>query len=349
MILILFLLAIGTLAHHHDELHDFTVFHKFYNKSYTPESQEYEMRKTIFNMRVKEFLRHNADPSNSWKKDVNNFADWTEAELETLFGLKSSLLIPDADAGIIELDQPLADQLNWCDKGACTPVKNQGSCGSCWSFAGTESIESDIFVETGKLPVLSPQEFVDCAPNPDHCGGTGGCEGSTADLLFQYAAGTGIASESDYRYTGRDGSCKIKTTKITATIDNFIKVTSNNDSALMAAVNKQPIAVNVAAMSWSFYHSGIVDFNSNNLDLDHVVQLVGYGTENGKNYWLVRNSWGSSWGLKGFIKLARSTECGTDKNNQDGVGCKDDPKQVTVCGVNGILYAASYPRGGKLA
>lgn len=346
MITLIFI-AFGMVANA-EVFYDFSVFLNNFPRTYTEKMPEYLLRKEIYDERIIEFKLHNANPEYTWTKGINNFTDWTDVELKTMRGLKSSLLIPDFDAEVLKLDKPLADELNWCDKGACTPVKNQASCGSCWSFAGTETIESDIFVETGKLPVLAPQEFVDCAPNPDDCGGTGGCEGSTADLLFAYATGAGCVEESDYRYTGRDGKCKINSTKISARITGFTKVKSNDADALMAAVNKQPIAVNVAAMSWSFYSGGIVNFKANDLDLDHVVQLVGYGTDQGKDYWMVRNSWGPNWGLKGFIRLERSTECGTDKNNQDGVGCKDDPKEVKVCGVNGILYATSYATGGKL-
>lgn len=346
MITLLFALAVSATNEYY---YSFDEFVNKFNKGYSIELPEYWRRKKIYEKRIEEFKQHNNDVSNTWKKGINEFADWTDEDLKSLRGLKSSLIPANINGEVPKLDGPLADSLNWCDKGACTPVKNQGSCGSCWAFAGTESIESDIFVETGKLPILAPQEFVDCAPNPNHCGGTGGCEGSTADLLFNYSiTSPGIALEADYRYTARDGSCKISTTKVAAKIKGFTVVKSNDADALMAAVNKQPVAVNVAASSWSFYSGGIVSFKKNALILDHVVQLVGYGSENGKDYWLVRNSWGPNWGEKGFIRLERSTECGTDTRNQDGVGCKNDPKEVTVCGVNGILYACSYPTGGEL-
>jgi len=346
MIFILFAIVVSATNEYYPKFDTFV--HKF-SKGYSVELPEYWRRKKIYENRIEKIKQHNNDVSNTWRMGVNEFADWTDEDLKSLRGLKSGLLSHNVDGEVPKLDGPLADSLNWCEKGACTPVKNQRSCGSCWSFAGTASIESDIFVETGKLPILSPQEFVDCAPNPNHCGGTGGCEGSTADLLFNYSVHSrGIALEKDYQYTGRDGSCRISTTKIAAKIKGFTVVKSNDADALMAAVNKQPIAVNVAASSWSFYSGGIVSFKKNALVLDHVVQLVGYGSENGKDYWLVRNSWGPNWGENGFIRLERSTECGTDTRNQDGVGCKDDPKEVTVCGVNGILYACSYPTGGEV-
>merc|ERR1719277_664385 len=163
------------------------------------------------------------------------------------------------------------------------------------------------------------------------------------------AINAGVVTEQNYPYRARDQQCKLNDTTISAKITGYTMVKNNDIDSLMAAINKQPVSVNVDASHWSFYGGGVMKFNSKRLDLDHAVQLVGYGTDaNGNDYWLVRNSWGAGWGKKGFIMLSRSTECGTDPNNFDGVGCDGDPKTVTVCGTNGILYAASYPTGGRM-
>ena len=149
--------------------------------------------------------------------------------------------------------EDLATSVDWrtaqSPKGgpAMTPVKDQGGCGSCWAFSATESIESDIAIETGTLLELAPQEFVDCVPNPEECGGTGGCQGATAELAFNYTKASGMPLESDLPYKGRDAACP--TYKPAVTLDGYVKLPANSADALettLATVG--PVAVNVAAM-----------------------------------------------------------------------------------------------------
>jgi len=134
-------------------------------------------------------------------------------------------------------------------------------------------------------------------------------------------------------------------------ITGYVDLPTNNYTSLMAAVNKYgPIAISVDA-SWGGYESGVYSPPSSGIKttIDHAVQLVGYGKEKGKMYWLVRNSWGTSFGEEGYIKLERFGEgmepCGTDQNSQSGFGCKGDPKTITVCGTSGVLSGSSYPTG----
>jgi cathepsin L len=153
-----------------------------------------------------------------------------------------------------------------------------------------------------------------CSPNPDHCGGTGGCDGATAELAFDYVANsTGLFQEYQQGYAAYDGSNSACTTppgSPKASIESYVKLPSNNYTALMNAVAEfGPIAVSVDASSWSSYTSGIFDScnMSANIDIDHAVVLMGYGEEDGVKYWLVRNSWSPTWGEKGhvFMNLIR--------------------------------------------
>lgn len=326
-----------------------------FGKNYTNPT-EYAKRQEIFDAAVAQVEAHNAG-DDTFKLGINHLSDYTKEEQKALRGFNKFAhrrsLAASNSAPVGYSGAALADSIDWVAKGATTPVKNQGGCGSCWAFSGTEAIESNVFLNTGKKLILAPQEFVDCAPDTRECGGTGGCEGSTPQLLFDYASQAGAVEESKYAYTARDGKCKMGSLTPSANITGYKNVESNNYQALMEAVNKQPISIGVAAQSWGMYSSGVLSFAKCDADIDHAVLLVGYGTDSALgDYWKVQNSWGAGWGEHGFIRLARSanddSNCKTDANTGDGFGCKGDPKTAKVCGTCGILYANAYPVGGKL-
>jgi cathepsin L len=231
-------------------------------------------------------------------------------------------------------------------------VKDQGGCGSCWAFSTAETMESAVAIASGKLMTFSEQQLVDCAPNPQHCGGTGGCSGSVQEVAMNYSKAAGITTEASYPYTARTGQCQPEKIKSVATIDGYVKLPTNDYNALMNAVATiGPIAISVAA-SWTFYSGGIFNGDCGWI-VDHAVQLVGYGSENGKGYWIVRNSWGSGWGESGYIRISREAdaskvECGTDDQPDSGDGCDGGPSTIQVCGKCAILSDSSYPTGAKL-
>jgi len=326
--------------------------------------EDYAIRKAIFQTNLDIMVAHNEDKSQTYTMEVNKFMDFTPAELRSFTGYNAAQAqarraAMQADEYRAPVNHMSIDQLptsvDWRTKGIISTVKDQGSCGSCWAFGATESIESTVAQDTGKLLTLSTQNVVSCAPNPNHCGGTGGCSGSTAELAFDYVQGHGIASEADYPYKAQTGTCNESIKKI-AHIVSFVKLIENNYTDIMAALaNTGPLAVNVDAMPWFSYGSGIfTGCGFNQIDINHVVQLVGYGTENGMDYWIVRNSWGSGWGEKGYIRLERHSDgdmtkwCGPDDTPQDGTGCDGGPPQITACGSCGIWYDASYPTGGSI-
>merc|ERR1712190_527645 len=181
---------------------------------------------------------------------------------------------------------------------------------------------------------------------PNKCGGTGGCEGATMEMGFNLTAQTGIALESSLPYAGRDETCS--TYKAAVKVSGYVKNPVNDAKALETAVaTKGPQAITGAAEPWQLYGGGVFTGCSSGLfkssDLDHGVQLVGYT----QDYWIVRNSWGASWGEKGFIRISRTNDAKTftDKTPQDGVACKPYPKTQTVGGECGILFDTSYPTG----
>jgi cathepsin L len=314
------------------------------------------MRKEIFEANKRMIVQHN-NANLGWKLGANKLMDFTETEHKALRGFNHAMALQSkAPRTSLTSNGVLPDAVDWREKGVTTPVKDQGQCGSCWAFAVAETVEAHLAIATGKLLVLSPQNVVSCTKNPNHCGGSGGCDGATAELGFNYINQSGIALEQDWKYRAVTGTCLDPKINKVATVSGFVKLEENSYEALVTALaTVGPVAVSVDASTWSFYSSGIYDgCGKHTLDIDHAVQAVGYGSENGKDYWIVRNSWGPTWGERGHIRLLRHSDgdrtkwCYKDNTPGDGSGCRDGPPSVVVCGTCGIWYDNSYPTGAAL-
>jgi len=340
-------------------LHEYS-FEKYvdeYYKSYAS-SAEYNLRKSIFEEKLSEIVKHNKE-NHSWKKGINHLSDLTHEEFKKLLGYKRgakpevSFEIP-LDSKLLSLRAP-PSEVDWRSQGVISAVKDQGMCGSCWTFGSTETLESYWAMATnGRLMDLSEQQVLDCVPNPNDCGGTGGCGGGTAELAYaQLVKMGGIASEWTYPYQSYFAAafqCRYNATltKPMAKLLGYTVLASNQYLPVMQALtNIGPLVVNVDASVWFSYETGVFNgCNQTNPDIDHVVQLVGYGTDPKLgDYWLVRNSWSPNWGEDGYIRLRRSQDppCGVDLKPQDGTGCNNGPPSVPVCGTCGILYDVSFP------
>jgi len=338
----------------------FEQYKREFFKKYSSQEEE-NLRRALFERRLAKILLHNADTTKTWKEGVNHLTDRSENERNAMKGFDKALgyynqkiegynlhLLPKIE----KAELPVT--VDWRIKGVISPIKDQGECGSCWTFGSTEAIESYYVMKygLGYLTDLSEQQALDCTPNPNDCGGTGGCGGGTAELVYQQMMKTGQTTEWQYSYTSYYGSafqCTFNQTTPYAFLSNYTVLPSNQYEPVMNALaNVGPLAINVMASTWSDYEKGVFDgCPSNNIDIDHVVLLVGYGVDpTGGPYWLIRNSWSTVWGEDGYMKLKRNTvntPCGIDYTPQDGTGCNGGPTQVTVCGTCGILYDVSFP------
>merc|ERR550534_2917030 len=235
---------------------------------------------------------------------ITKFADLTEKEfLEFVGSVEFKHVSGETfDASVHPQN---ADSVDWVEEGAVTPVKNQGSCGSCWAFSTTGSLEGQNFIKNKVLTSFSEQELVECSKDE----GNLGCEGGLMDYGFTYVESKGICKESDYPYKGVDGTCQTCTAAL-ASISGYEDV-KNEDDLETAVSNVGPVSVAVDAnIKWQLYTGGVMSKEfCNPKKLDHGVLAVGY--DNNDMYWKVKNSWGESWGESGYIRLAKGSDtCG---------------------------------------
>merc|ERR1719466_101226 len=249
--------------------------------------------------------------------DMNKYADLnTEEWSQMLLGTKtrsqgegfcSNVYLRDSK------DMTVPTSVDWRDKNLVTPIKDQKQCGSCWAFSTTGSLEGQHSKKTGKLVSLSEQQLVDCSGKF----GNFGCMGGLMDNAFRYIkANGGIDTEASYPYEARDGHCRFNPADIGATVAGFTDVPEGDEAALtqaIAAVGPISVAIDASHFSFQLYHTGVYyEKRCSSTRLDHGVLAVGYGTEDGQDFYWVKNSWGVSWGQKGYIKMARGRQnnCG---------------------------------------
>jgi len=286
-----------------------------HGKSYSTAAAEAKAF-SAFAMNEEKITTHNAQ-SLSFTLGHNEFSDLTADEFfSTRLGFNRTLYRQDTFSKRplhqAKPDVELPKAIDWVAKGAVTPVKNQGQCGSCWAFSTTGSLEGAYAIANGDLLSFSEEDLVQCNSVTDS-----GCNGGLMDNAFKWVESHGIAAESAYPYTsgtGITGICnKAKERKTVATISGYTDVSSGDEAALKSAVAQQPVSVAIEADKSVFqlYKSGILDSKQCGTQLDHGVLVVGYGTQSGQEYWKVKNSWGATWGESGYIRMAYGVnQCG---------------------------------------
>ena len=266
--------------------------------------KEFIQRLEIFIENVDQIEKHNADPKATYQLGLNQFSHMTLSEFQDYLHLGATrpptLRRNPAALHTAPVDlKSLPASVDWVAAGAVTPVKNQGNCGSCWSFSTTGSLEGAYYLKNKNLLSFSEQELVSCDSTDK------GCNGGWMDDAFTWVQKNGgVTTESSYPYTsgttGQSGSCvKSGYTNVAASApSSYTDVTAGDVNALMSAVAQQPVSIAIQANQAAFqsYKSGVLTGKCGQ-QLDHGVLAVGYGTLNGVDYWKVKNSWGSSWGM----------------------------------------------------
>ncbi|KAG1679584.1 Cathepsin L [Nymphon striatum] len=334
------------------ELEAWNSFKVKYGKTHS--SFREEMKKMdvfVSNLRfVKEHQAKYAAGEVSYNVDINEYADMTTEEFVGIMnGYKMSNQTSEGSTFLAPTGIELPQTVDWRKKGYVTAVKNQGQCGSCWSFSATGSLEGQHFKKTGKLiRGKSYFELEDNAVIVRHINksvftqkntditviiymklvdeskyrlSNNGCEGGLMDNAFRYIkSNKGVDTEKSYPYTAEDGTCHFKKQDIGATDSGFVDIASGDEKALqkaVATVGPISVAIDASHISFQLYSEGVYNEpECSSTALDHGVLAVGYGSDNGKDYWLVKNSWGPGWGVSGYIKMTRNG------NNQCGIATK---------------------------
>jgi len=319
LFLLMVILALGT---------SFDLFEKFqknFNKKYK------NLTETIYRMNV--FLKNTQkikelnQKSKGTSFGINKFADLTQQEFRNIYLSKTPVerdpYWPVASDYSSEEINALPTSFDWRTKGAVTGVKDQGQCGSCWSFSATGNMEGQWFLAGHTLVGLSEQNLVDCDhectnyDNQQSC--DAGCDGGLQPNAYKYVIKTGgIDTESSYPYEAVDGTCNYQPSDIGAKISNFTMISSDENQMAAYLVQKGPLAIAVSAEEWQFYIGGVF-YLPCTTSLDHGVLIVGYGVETDifdqtMPYWIIKNSWGQDWGESGYIRVERGTgKCGLNQ------------------------------------
>jgi len=271
-----------------------------YNKCPPNEDIDLQVaRLNTFYDNYKKIEQHNRQHS-TYTVAINAFMDLTAEE----FATTHLTLLEKKNHHYVEMhdSHKRASAVDWRTKGVVTPIKDQGQCGSCWAFSTTGSVEAAYTMNNNPLTSFSEQQLVDCSGSY----GNQGCNGGLMDSAFQYIiASSGLATEDEYPYTAEDGQCNAPSTGAVVPITSYKDIPAGDTDSLLSAISQQPVSIAVDANSWQFYSGGI--FSDCNENLDHGVLAVGYDADS--NY-IVKNSWGTSWGVDGYITLAAGNTCG---------------------------------------
>jgi cathepsin L len=295
---------------------EFTNWMAANGKSYDTDEFQYRWQTWKANHR---FIQEHNAKNLTFSVAMNKFGDLSTKEFSKIYngflGAKALGRRPHKTNNVVIAPNPNAPaSIDWRTKGYVTGIKNQGQCGSCWSFSATGSSEGQHFKETNSLVGLSEQNLVDCSQSY----GNQGCNGGLMDDAFQYIiANGGIDTEASYPYTAEDGTCHYSKANNGATLSSYTDVPSDSETALTndcGTYGPISVAIDASHSSFQFYSGGVYyEPDCSSTQLDHGVLAVGYGVLSGQDYYIVKNSWGTDWGLSGYIYMSRN------RNNNCGI------------------------------
>ena len=298
-----------------DELKEFHDWRVKFNKTYLS-SQKTDIGHYYKNwLNNRGYINTHNSQNNEYTLELNHFADEDIYFLTGKRNFNFHLSITKFDEPVLKEEKAgLPDSVDWRNSGIVTPVKNQQQCGSCWAFSAVGSMEGQHAKKTGDLLSLSESQIVDCDKRDSGCGG------GWMDNAFEYAIQNGMETESEYPYQPIDGPCNFTKSKVRAAFSHHKDVLGGENGLKEAVATIGPVSVAIDASNpdFQFYKEGVYyNPNCSTTILDHGVLVVGYGsTENGTDFWTVKNSWGKSWGMDGYIRMARN------RNNSCGIATK---------------------------
>ena len=278
-----------------------------YGKNYET-VEDYQTRLAIFRQNKIKNAQLNAQNSGA-EFGITQFSDWTLEEFKAIQGAKDIDLseFPEQFEEI-ELEQAVNGPIDWRSQGKVNAVKNQGNCGSCWAFSATATMESIHAINKGQLNRLSEQEVVDCSHT-----GNNGCSGGMYDRAWNDMQKLGgFQTESSYPYTAKAGTCRFNKGSVAAIPAGQTQIRRNDPNAIKAALVNGPVSIALAAGNPYFqgYKGGVLSDSRCPTQIDHAVVAVGWGTTGSQDYFIIRNSWGASWGEQGHIRIAAASGAG---------------------------------------
>jgi hypothetical protein len=278
-----------------EEQFEFLSFVQQFNKKYDTNA-EFFRRFNNFRAELNEVRQHNAGNS-SWVAGINEFSDLSREEFVSMMGCNMMAEKFVAEIEDVKTNPNNANDIDWRTKGAVNPIKNQGQCGSCWAFGAIATLEGMfVAIKGGSLPNLSEQQLVDCSGST----GNQGCNGGMPDRALNYLKGAGSCSTSSYPYTAKGGQCKASSCGDKAKTSG--PKNAKGEPTLENLLNQQPVSVAIDALSaFQRYKSGIFTGPCSSSSINHAVTAIGYNSQ----AWIVRNSWGGSWGDNGYIQMKR--------------------------------------------
>lgn len=362
----------------HDGIPHFDDFRKTFGRSYEVGSAEYAMRKSIYEAKALAAIQQNSRQGALWTAGVSLLWDRTEQEFAAMRGWRRSAR-PGYDRqgsrskSFLQAKglKSLPENKTWASLQTFNHTPNQGACGSCWAIAASRVLEASAEIHTSNIRTFSAQQLVSCVPNPEKCGGDGGCRGATVELAYAWVMQHGLANNSEVPYWANESRCSVPQGSSLNLASSHSPITRGSGSTsfgmigweklpenkyeplMRALVENGPVAVSAAGRQWALYRGGIFDGCPQAVVIDHAVVLIAYGqmfeasTNKTIKFWTIQNSWGEFWGENGNIRLLRQdTEqqyCGINTEPQMGTGCEGGPPNVTVCGMCGILYDSVVP------
>jgi len=269
---------------------------------------EYHLRLGIWLTNNRIVNQHNAG-NNNFRLSMNHLSHFTQSEYMSLLGFKPSI----KTRNVVASGKTTLESIDWRTRGIVNPVKNQGQCGSCWAFSAVQAQESQWAKEQGVLLTLSESNLVDCAINCFGC--SGGRMDDAYDYILKYQNGM-YMKENDYPYSPIQGVCKFDASRSVTKMTHYIHIAQGSENDLadkIAQYGVVAMAIDASLYSFQLYHSGIFDDpKCSSMDLNHCVGCVGFGSDNGLNFWIIRNSYSEKWGENGYVRMVK------DKNNQCG-------------------------------